>query len=154
MTWFSTIMKKKATLQPTAEKASQEAPAVPTRVSTSEVDIPPDDPLLAYLLTNPGVIEVERLNLDSPTLRKLKEAKVRLAVPLISQGELIGLLNLGPRLSEADYSTDDRRLLATLSTQAAPALRVAQLARQQQREAQWLPRVGPSHVRHESFSLG
>jgi serine phosphatase RsbU (regulator of sigma subunit)/anti-sigma regulatory factor (Ser/Thr protein kinase) len=136
MTWFSTIIKKKATLQPTAEKASQEAPAVPTRVSTSEVDIPPDDPLLAYLLTNPGVIEVERLNLDSPTLRKLKEAKVRLAVPLISQGELIGLLNLGPRLSEADYSTDDRRLLATLSTQAAPALRVAQLARQQQLEAQ------------------
>jgi serine phosphatase RsbU (regulator of sigma subunit)/anti-sigma regulatory factor (Ser/Thr protein kinase) len=135
MTWFSTIMKKRATPQLVAEKVNEDAPPVPARVSTSEVDIPPDDPLLVYLLSNPGVIEVETLSLDSPTLRQLKEARVRLAVPLISQGELIGLLNLGPRLSEADYSTDDRRLLSTLSTQAAPALRVAQMARQQQLEA-------------------
>jgi serine phosphatase RsbU (regulator of sigma subunit)/anti-sigma regulatory factor (Ser/Thr protein kinase) len=62
-------------------------------------------------------------------------------MPLISQGELIGLLNLGPRLSEQDYSTDDRRLLNTLVTQAAPALRVAQLARQQQAEARQLERM-------------
>jgi serine phosphatase RsbU (regulator of sigma subunit) len=60
---------------------------------------------------------------------------------LVSQGELIGLLNLGPRLSEADYSTDDHRLLNTLSTQAAPALRVAQLARQQQIEARQRERM-------------
>ncbi len=55
-------------------------------------------------------------------------------MPLVSQGELIGLLNLGPRLSEQDYSTDDRRLLNRLAIQAAPAVRVAQLARQQQAE--------------------
>src|SRR5712691_6186737 len=47
-----------------------------------------------------------------------------------SQGELVGLLNLGPRLSEQDYSTDDRTLLNDLATQAAPALRVAQLVRE------------------------
>jgi serine phosphatase RsbU (regulator of sigma subunit)/anti-sigma regulatory factor (Ser/Thr protein kinase) len=68
-------------------------------------------------------------------LQALRQAGVKITVPLISQGELIGLLNLGPRLSEQDYSSDDRRLLATLATQAAPALRVAQLARQQQAEA-------------------
>jgi serine phosphatase RsbU (regulator of sigma subunit)/anti-sigma regulatory factor (Ser/Thr protein kinase) len=56
-------------------------------------------------------------------------------VPLVSQGELIGMINLGPRRSEQDYSTDDKRLLGTLATQAAPALRVAQMARQQQAEA-------------------
>jgi serine phosphatase RsbU (regulator of sigma subunit)/anti-sigma regulatory factor (Ser/Thr protein kinase) len=50
-----------------------------------------------------------------------------MVVPLISQGELIGTLNLGPRLSEQEYSTDDRRLLASLATQAAPAVRVAEL---------------------------
>jgi serine phosphatase RsbU (regulator of sigma subunit)/anti-sigma regulatory factor (Ser/Thr protein kinase) len=50
-----------------------------------------------------------------------------MVVPLISQGELIGTINLGPRLSEQDYSTDDRRLLASLATQAAPAVRVAEL---------------------------
>jgi serine phosphatase RsbU (regulator of sigma subunit)/anti-sigma regulatory factor (Ser/Thr protein kinase) len=57
-------------------------------------------------------------------------------LPLVSQGELIGLLNLGPRLSEQEYSSDDRRLLNNLATQASPALRVAQLARQQLAEAQ------------------
>jgi serine phosphatase RsbU (regulator of sigma subunit)/anti-sigma regulatory factor (Ser/Thr protein kinase) len=58
-----------------------------------------------------------------------------LIVPLVSQGELIGTLNLGPRLSEQDYSTDDRRLLTTLAAQAAPAIRVAQLVREQATEA-------------------
>jgi serine phosphatase RsbU (regulator of sigma subunit)/anti-sigma regulatory factor (Ser/Thr protein kinase) len=37
-------------------------------------------------------------------------------------------------LSEQDYSTDDRGLLTTLATQAAPALRVAQLVQEQQAE--------------------
>ena len=62
-------------------------------------------------------------------------------MPLLSQGELIGLLNLGPRLSEQDYSADDRRLLNNLAGQAAPAVRVAQLARQQQAEAQERERI-------------
>jgi GAF domain-containing protein len=52
----------------------------------------------------------------------------------VSQGELIGVLNLGARLSAQDYSADDRSLLNNLATQAAPALRVAQLVRQQQAE--------------------
>ena len=41
-----------------------------------------------------------------------------LVIPLVTQGELIGTLNLGPRLSEQDYSTDDRGLLTTLVAQA------------------------------------
>jgi serine phosphatase RsbU (regulator of sigma subunit)/anti-sigma regulatory factor (Ser/Thr protein kinase) len=65
----------------------------------------------------------------------LREAGVALIVPLVSQGELIGTLNLGPRLSEQDYSTDDRRLLTTLAAQAAPAIRVAQLVRERAHEA-------------------
>ena len=106
-----------------------------------ELDIPPSDPLQAYLLTVSGVVEIDRLSLDSPTLRSLKDAGVKLAVPLVSQGELIGIINLGPRRSEQDYSTDDKRLLHTLATQAAPALRVAQLARQQQVEARQRERM-------------
>jgi serine phosphatase RsbU (regulator of sigma subunit)/anti-sigma regulatory factor (Ser/Thr protein kinase) len=58
-----------------------------------------------------------------------------LVVPLVTQGELIGTLNLGPRLSEQEYSSDDRRLLGTLAAQAAPAIRVAQLVREQASEA-------------------
>jgi serine phosphatase RsbU (regulator of sigma subunit)/anti-sigma regulatory factor (Ser/Thr protein kinase) len=99
------------------------------------VDIPDSDPLLAYLQSAPGPVDVARLELDSPAVAALREARVALVVPLVSQGELIGTLNLGPRLSEQDYSTDDRRLLTTLAAQAAPAIRVAQLVREQAIEA-------------------
>ena len=114
---------------------------IPTQINTIDLDLRPDDPFLAYLLSANGVVEIERLKLISPALNQLKAAGVKISVPLISQGELIGLLNLGPRRSEQDYSTDDRRLLTTLATQAAPALRVAQLAQQQQIEARQRERI-------------
>ena len=116
-------------------------PEVPAQVNTIDLDLRPDDPFLAYLLSANGVVEIERLKLDSPALNQLRAAGVKICVPLVSQGELIGLLNLGPRRSEQDYSADDRRLLATLATQAAPALRVAQLAQQQQAEARQRERI-------------
>jgi len=112
--------------------------AGPARVPddrTIAVDIAETDPLLAYLQTAPGPVDLARLELDSPAVRDLRAAGVALVVPLVSQGELIGTLNLGPRLSEQDYSTDDRRLLTTLAAQAAPAIRVAQLVREQAAEA-------------------
>jgi serine phosphatase RsbU (regulator of sigma subunit)/anti-sigma regulatory factor (Ser/Thr protein kinase) len=100
------------------------------------VDIAPDDPIVGYFQTASGAVEIDKIDLESPGLRALRAAGVKLAVPLVSQGELIGLLNLGPRLSEQDYSADDRALLSNLATQAGPAVRVAQLVRQQQIEAQ------------------
>jgi serine phosphatase RsbU (regulator of sigma subunit)/anti-sigma regulatory factor (Ser/Thr protein kinase) len=127
--------------QPEQVAAQEKQLAAPTPVNTIDLDIRPDDPFLAYVLGAKGVVEIENLNLDSPALRELKLAGVKISVPLISQGELIGLLNLGPRRSEQDYSADDRRLLANLATQAAPALRVAQLAQQQQVEARQRERL-------------
>lgn len=116
-----------------------EAAVEPARASTDDpsiaIAIVESDPLLAYLQTAPGPVEVAKLELDSPALRLMREAGVALVVPLVSQGELIGTLNLGPRLSEQEYSTDDRRLLTTLAAQAAPAIRVAQLVREQAHEA-------------------
>ena len=116
------------------------APAAAADVAQADarsiaVEIAETDPLLAYLQTAPGPVEVAKLELDSPAVTALREAGVVLVVPLVSQGELIGTLNLGPRLSEQDYSTDDRRLLTTLAAQAAPAIRVAQLVREQAHEA-------------------
>jgi serine phosphatase RsbU (regulator of sigma subunit)/anti-sigma regulatory factor (Ser/Thr protein kinase) len=106
------------------------------RAAAPAIEIAPDDPIIAYFQNAPGAVEIDKLDLDSPALRALKAAGVKLAVALVSQGELIGLLNLGPRLSEQDYSADDRALLSNLATQAGPAVRVAQLVRQQQAEAQ------------------
>src|ERR687894_3096818 len=125
-------------------KASEETPSVvepSLQVATPELEIAPNDPILAYLASVSGVVEVEKLDLDSPALRTMKAADVKLVVPLVSQGDLIGLLNLGPRLSQQEYSADDRKLLNDLATQTAPAVRVAQLVRQQQEEAQERERI-------------
>ena len=120
---------------PAAEPATvATAPAIVEQPGVA-VDIPETDPLFAYLQSAPGPVDLTRLELASPALEELREAGVALVVPLVTQGELIGTLNLGPRLSEQDYSTDDRRLLATLAAQAAPAIRVAQLVREQAAEA-------------------
>ncbi|MCC7360210.1 MAG: SpoIIE family protein phosphatase [Anaerolineales bacterium] len=113
----------------------------PRHAPGPQVDIAPDDPIVGYFQMASGAVEIDKLDLASPGLRALKAAGVKLAVPLVSQGELIGLLNLGPRLSEQDYSADDRALLSNLATQAGPAVRVAQLVRQQQIEAQTRERL-------------
>src|SRR5215210_3497198 len=105
--------------------AAPEPPEPSLQVAAPGVEIAPDDPILAYLANASGVVEVDKLDLDSPGLRAMRAAEVKLVVPLVSQGELIGLLNLGPRLSQQEYSADDRKLLNDLATQTAPAVRVA-----------------------------
>ncbi|HEY4854555.1 MAG TPA: GAF domain-containing SpoIIE family protein phosphatase [Streptosporangiaceae bacterium] len=123
------------------------SPAVPAVAVTGRVDQGPEldlasnDPFVGYLLSEAGVVDITTLDLDSPALDRLKAAGVALVVPLISSGDLIGLVNLGPRLSERDYSSEDRRLLNALAGYAAPALRVGQLVRQQQAEARNRERI-------------
>jgi serine phosphatase RsbU (regulator of sigma subunit)/anti-sigma regulatory factor (Ser/Thr protein kinase) len=112
-----------------------ESQSRPASANVIDVEIAPNDPLLVYFQHSSGVVDVGKLLIESPATEALRAAGVKLVVPLVSQGELIGLINLGPRLSEQDYSTDDRKLLGDLAAQAAPAVRVAQLARQQQAEA-------------------
>lgn len=123
-----------------SEVVEVEAPRTPAG-DVRPLDIPPNDPFLAFVTGASGVIEIDKLQLDSPTVQALKNDGIKLTLPLVSQGELIGLLNLGPRMSEQEYSSDDFRLLNNLATQASPALRVAQLARQQLAEAQERERI-------------
>ncbi|HCJ35883.1 MAG TPA: hypothetical protein DHV65_16505 [Ktedonobacter sp.] len=122
------VKREEQALQTVDEKGSR-------KVETLPIEIAPNDPIVAYFLSSPGATEIDKLNLDSPALRELNAAGVKMAIPLVSQGELVGLLNLGPRMSEQDYSTYDRTLLNDLATQAAPALRVAQLVREQRSQA-------------------
>jgi serine phosphatase RsbU (regulator of sigma subunit)/anti-sigma regulatory factor (Ser/Thr protein kinase) len=111
------------------------APVDAPEPSLPAIDIAPNDPLVAFLQSAGGAVEVDRLELDSPAVTALREAGVALVVPLISGGELIGTLNLGPRLSDQQYSTDDKKLLDALAAQAAPALQVAELVQKQAAEA-------------------
>ena len=132
---FRRKLKRSGGATSATDASIQAAPAAIAAPEQTPVEIGPNDPLLAYFQSASEAVDIDALELDSPALRELKAAGVKLAVPLVSQGELIGVLNLGPRLSEQDYSSDDRRLLDKLAAQAAPALRVAQLVREQKAEA-------------------
>lgn len=130
------------------ERGNRKPPvAVPSGVDRSwmeddsELDIAPDDPIVAYFRSVSGAVDIEELNMVSPGLQSMKAAGIKMVVPLVNQGELIGLLNLGPRRSQQEYSADDRALFNNLAIQAAPALRVAQMVRQQQAEAQERERI-------------
>ncbi|MGH2852514.1 MAG: ATP-binding SpoIIE family protein phosphatase [Solirubrobacteraceae bacterium] len=109
-------------------------PARPALEGAETFAIAPNDPLVAYFEDADGAVDLSQLDLDSPALASMRAAGVSLVVPLIANGELLGLLNVGRRLSDQDYSADDRRLLETLAAQAAPAVRVGQLVREQQTE--------------------
>jgi serine phosphatase RsbU (regulator of sigma subunit) len=100
-----------------------------------------DDPLAGYLMKKAGAVDITELDLDSPALTALRAAGVVLVVPLISAGAPIGLLTLGPRLCERDYTAEDRHLLNALAGYAAPAIRVGQLVREQQEEARQRERI-------------
>jgi serine phosphatase RsbU (regulator of sigma subunit)/anti-sigma regulatory factor (Ser/Thr protein kinase) len=121
-----------ADARPVERPRSQEVPPV---------DIAPNDPILGYLQRTSGPVSLDELQLDSPAARELRDRGVKMVVPLISQGELIGMLNLGPRLSDQEYSSDDRQLLEKLASQAAPAVRVAQLVRAQEVEVRARERI-------------
>jgi len=91
-----------------------------------------DDPLIAYVLSHSETLELDRLQLDSPVLNEMKIHGAEIILPLASQGELLGLLILGPHLQGEAYSREEFIILDTLAPQVAPALRVAQMVQAQQ----------------------
>ncbi len=109
--------------------------------SPLEIAVADDDPFIPYALAHPDAVEVGRLQLDSPALRILKKNQVEIGLPFVSQGELIGLLTLGPLPDGQKYTRVDRRLLNTLAAQVAPALRVAQLVQEQQIQVRQRERI-------------
>jgi serine phosphatase RsbU (regulator of sigma subunit)/anti-sigma regulatory factor (Ser/Thr protein kinase) len=131
------VLRREPRVRPTTEPVA----APPERVEVPPVEIAPNDPLVAYFSGATGAVDIGALQLDSPALDGLREAGIKLVVPLVSQGELIGLLNLGPRRSEQEYSADDRKLLNDLAGHAAPAVRVAQLVREQEAEVRQRERI-------------
>ena len=92
-------------VEPAIESELEKSPVVEGEVKP--IDIPANDPFLAYIHNSSGVVDVSELKLDSPTVSAMQAEGLRLVLPLVSQGELIGLINLGPRRSEQDYSSDD-----------------------------------------------
>lgn len=119
------------------------APVVsgPSARPLDPIEIPHGDILESILLSAGGPVDVSSIDATSSTIERVREAGIELIIPLIGQGELLGALYLGPRLSDQPYSTDDRRLLGNLASQVAPAMKVAQLVREQQAEAKERERI-------------
>lgn len=113
----------------------------PSRARRIEVEIALGDPLLVYLQSANGPVDVTALPTSSPAVQRMLDQGVELVVPLVTGGELVGILALGPRLSERTYSRNDRRLLDSLARYAAPALRLGQLMRSQERQARERERI-------------
>jgi serine phosphatase RsbU (regulator of sigma subunit)/anti-sigma regulatory factor (Ser/Thr protein kinase) len=128
------IVSRGRTAPAVAASVHEPLPARAPAATPAPVDIAPNDPIIPYFQSAAGAVDIEALELESPALESMRAAGVKLVVPLVTQGELIGLLNLGPRLSDQEYSGDDRRLLESLAAQAAPAVRVGQLVREQEAE--------------------
>ncbi|HKB46916.1 MAG TPA: hypothetical protein VKC57_04410, partial [Ktedonobacterales bacterium] len=101
----------------------------------------PDDPARASLLRPSSVVEVARLTPDSPAALSLAAASAQIALPLVSQGALVGLCALGPRHDVPDYSADECDQLTAFTDAAAPRLRVVQLAHEHDVEARERERV-------------
>src|SRR5205814_4382610 len=109
--------------------------------SQEEIMIADDDPFLAYALSHPGTLEIDRLQLDSPILEDMKLRAAEMILPLASQGELLGLLILGPDLKGKAYTREELTMLNTLAQQVAPALRVAQMVQAQQAQVREHERI-------------
>jgi serine phosphatase RsbU (regulator of sigma subunit) len=109
--------------------------------STEEIMVADDDALIAYVLLHPAALEVYRLQLDSPVLQDLKLRAIEMILPLASQGELIGLLTLGPHLKGGEYTHEELTMLNALAPQVAPALRVAQMVKAQRAQVRESERI-------------
>jgi len=84
----------------------------------------PTDSRVASFLGTQGVVGVEKLQLHALALPAVRAAGGTLAMALVGQPELLGLLgvlNVGARLREQDSSADDRSLLNALAMLPAPA---------------------------------
>lgn len=69
----------------------------------SQVDIAPDDPLLDHLRRTAAPVDLDGLDdLGSPAVAALRAAGIVLVVPLVTAGELVGVLNLDEAIAVVD----------------------------------------------------
>ena len=120
---------------------------VESSASPEEISVPNDDPLVVYMLHHVNALEVDRLKVDSPLLQDLQLRAADVLLPFASQGELIGLLILGPHLKGDRYTRDELALLNSLAMQVGPALRVALLVQEQKEQVRQRERIEQEQLR-------
>jgi len=101
----------------------------------------PDHPLVEWLSSSGSGLTRDDME-ATPQFRalwaqereELDRIGAELFVPLLVRHELIGILILGPKLSEVPYSLDEQLTLATLANQTAVAVENARLFSHEQRK--------------------
>ncbi len=90
-----------------------------------------DDPLIQYFRSHPQVLDLESEEtygrLPLPVSSALQKLGASVAIPLILQEELIGLLTLGKKKSDEEYAKEEMDYFPTVASQVAIALSNARL---------------------------
>ncbi|MFI5211737.1 MAG: GAF domain-containing SpoIIE family protein phosphatase, partial [Ignavibacteria bacterium] len=68
------------------------------------------------------ISERSRITVDENEIEWIRKNDIAVTIPMISQGELVGVLNLGKKQNEEDFSSDDLDFLTQASNQTALAL--------------------------------
>lgn len=105
-------------------------------VSPVSFDIDPDDPIIGYFQAFPEAVEIGNINLNSPTLERLKLSTARLVVPLIHHGKLIGLINFGEQIRNEESLPENQQWAKEQEDLAVITLRIAHWMRQHKVEIQ------------------
>jgi signal transduction histidine kinase len=114
-------------------------------VSTSQIR--KDDPLPHYLQKMREIIIREELakGVNIPEInevtKKMSSLEAEVSIPLISKGQLIGMINLGYKFSKDIYSHEDIELLGTLANQTAIAIENARLYEDLKRSKSYIRRA-------------
>jgi len=85
--------------------------------------LPVDLPVLQHMKERGQTWEIIPSLGEAPALEKLLPLQPECLVPMLGRGgQLLGLMVLGPKLSEESYSGEDKRLLDSVANQAGAAL--------------------------------
>jgi signal transduction histidine kinase len=103
------------------------------RAASFPAVLPKGDPLPQYLLQMKEIVVREELikGRNIPELKSVMDQmsilEGEVSIPLISKGQLIGIINLSRKFNKDIYSHEDVELLSTLANQTATAIENARL---------------------------
>ncbi|MBL7994531.1 SpoIIE family protein phosphatase [bacterium] len=80
-------------------------------------------------------VALSELNIPDDEKNMIREANIVLAVPMFKKEKLVGVLFMGPKLSEKPFSQEDTDLLTTLANQAGIAIENARLLKEELEKA-------------------
>jgi signal transduction histidine kinase len=122
----------------------------------SDLRLEEGHPIVHWLSSHEGILTTGELDTalhgqapESQKLAELRKSGAELLVPLRARSELIGVLAIGPKLSQQGYTQDDELILTTLANQTAVAIqnaRLLELTREQVRQVQQIIDTVPEGV--------